>query len=192
MLPVRPISKSLHSFGISELGKGHKSLVTVLSFPASSISPSLSLPLSSLSYFERSYQLNNSCHASLSTAIYLRQFIAKWGPHGSQYYADNQATIQLIQEELHMVPSPPPSPLPLSVLIAPVYLDDSWRMLLMLELSQFILTWLSVLLFVLSLSLSGSCPLPLSFVRLPHPSRTQTPDRSITCCFRKSSCSPID
>lgn len=32
---------------------------------------------SSLSYFERSLQLNSSCHSSLSTSVYLRQYICK-------------------------------------------------------------------------------------------------------------------
>jgi protein O-GlcNAc transferase len=64
---------------------------------------------SSLSYFERAFQLNSSCHASLSTSIYLRQYICKWGPRGTghQFNSDLKAVTQLIQEELHMLADTP-------------------------------------------------------------------------------------
>ena len=58
---------------------------------------------SSLSYFERSFQLNSSCHLSLSTSIYLRQYICKWGVDGMLHYADMRAIEQLATEELAML-----------------------------------------------------------------------------------------
>lgn len=81
---------------------------------------------SSLSYFERAFQLNSSCHASLSTSIYLRQYICKveklsnisvtsselhhvcvwrlqWGNEGMLYQADLDTIEQLTSEELLML-----------------------------------------------------------------------------------------
>ncbi len=58
---------------------------------------------SSLSYFERAFQLNSSCHSSFSTSVYLRQYICKWGTDGILHYADMRAIEQLVTEELMML-----------------------------------------------------------------------------------------
>lgn len=54
----------------------------------------------SLSYFEKSYLLNTSCSTSLSTSIYLRSYICKWGSKGEQFAKDMVDVEKLIKREL--------------------------------------------------------------------------------------------
>ena len=49
--------------------------------------------------FEKAYSLNSTCWHSLSSLIYLRSHVCKWGHFGSQYQHDMNAIEQIIREE---------------------------------------------------------------------------------------------
>lgn len=59
----------------------------------------LTLLLILTAIFEKTFLINNTCWQTLSSLIYLRSYVCKWGEFGSQYHRDMAAIEQIINEE---------------------------------------------------------------------------------------------